>query len=76
EVDDARAATLARRIPPGEVAVAESGGRGADDARRLADAGFDAVLVGEGAVTAADRAAAVHALCGHRVAARGRRDGE
>ena len=34
-------------MPPEVVAVAESGIRGADDVRRLADAGYQAVLVGE-----------------------------
>ncbi|HVC14608.1 MAG TPA: indole-3-glycerol phosphate synthase TrpC [Acidimicrobiales bacterium] len=70
EVDPARAARLAARLPSEVVAVAESGIRGPDDARRLADAGYDAVLVGETVVTAPDRAAAVRALRGHRVAAR------
>ena len=41
-----------RRIPPGVVAVAESGIRDADDARRLAEAGYDAILVGETLVRA------------------------
>ena len=54
------------RIPPEVVAVAESGIRGGDDARRLADAGYQAVLVGESLVRAADRRAAVRALTGHR----------
>lgn len=75
EVDEARAVTLAPGIPPDVVAVAESGVRGAEDARRLAAAGYDAVLVGENAVTATDRAAAVRALCGHSVGARGRSEG-
>lgn len=70
EVDEKRALALAPRIPADVIAVAESGVRGPDDARRLAAAGYDAVLVGEGAVTAADRAAAVRALCGHPIGAR------
>lgn len=70
DVDPGRAARLAPRIPPDVVAVAESGIRGPDDARRLAAAGYDAVLVGETAVTAADRSEAVRALVGHRVASR------
>jgi indole-3-glycerol phosphate synthase len=49
-------------MPDTVVRVAESGIRGPDDARRLADAGFDAVLVGESLVTAPDPAAAVAAL--------------
>lgn len=70
EVDGRRAETLAERIPPDVVAVAESGIRGPEDARRLAAAGFQAVLVGESVVTAADRAAAVRALAGHPVSGR------
>jgi indole-3-glycerol phosphate synthase len=72
EVDPARAERVGAAIPPGVVAVAESGIRGAADARRLAAAGFDAVLVGESAVRAADRAGAVAALAGHPVGERSR----
>jgi indole-3-glycerol phosphate synthase len=53
---------LARRIPDGAVKVAESGVRDATDARRMADCGYDAVLVGTGIVTSADPAAAIRAL--------------
>jgi indole-3-glycerol phosphate synthase len=66
-VDHDRAAALAARIPRGVVAVAESGIRDGDDARRLADAGYDAVLVGETLVRAADRAAALRALTGYSI---------
>lgn len=38
---------LARRIPDDIIKVAESGMKNADDVRRMADAGADAVLVGE-----------------------------
>jgi indole-3-glycerol phosphate synthase len=69
-VDPGRAEQLAAHIPPEVVAVAESGITGADDARRLADAGYQAVLVGESIVRAADRRAAVRALTGHPVGAR------
>jgi indole-3-glycerol phosphate synthase len=69
-VDHDRARALAARIPADVVAVAESGIRDGDDARRLADAGYDGILVGETLVRAADRAAALRALIGHRVAAR------
>jgi indole-3-glycerol phosphate synthase len=48
---------LAARIPGSVVAVAESAIRSVDDARRMADAGYDAVLVGEALVTAEDPAA-------------------
>jgi indole-3-glycerol phosphate synthase len=52
------------------VAVAESGITEAEDARVLAEAGFQAVLVGESLVRADDRRAAVAALAGHRVGPR------
>ena len=51
-------------MPDGAVAVAESGVRGGDDARRLAAAGYDAVLVGETLVTSGDPRAAVEELRG------------
>ena len=70
EVDHERARRLAGSIPAGVVAVAESGVRDAEDARRLADAGYDAVLVGETLVRSPDRAAAVAGLCGLPVTAR------
>jgi indole-3-glycerol phosphate synthase len=54
EVDHARAIRMAGEIPEGVVKVAESGVRDSDDARRLHDAGYDAILVGETLVTAAD----------------------
>jgi indole-3-glycerol phosphate synthase len=62
EVDHARAERMASLIPPTVVRVAESGVRNADDARRLRDAGYDAVLVGESIVTASDPTAAVRDL--------------
>ena len=62
EVDHERAVRMAAAIPDGVVKVAESGVRGPDDAGRLADAGYDAVLVGETLVTSPDPAAAVAAL--------------
>ncbi|MBW3649220.1 MAG: indole-3-glycerol phosphate synthase TrpC [Actinobacteria bacterium] len=61
-VDPERAKRVAAEIPPGVLSVAESGIRGPDDARALADAGFDAVLVGEHLVTSEDPAAALAAL--------------
>ncbi|HUC04241.1 MAG TPA: indole-3-glycerol phosphate synthase TrpC [Acidimicrobiales bacterium] len=67
DVDHDRACALASRIPADVVAVAESGIRDGDDARRLADAGYDAILVGETLVRASDRVAALRALSGHRV---------
>jgi len=62
EVDTDRAVRTAAAIPDGVVRVAESGITGRDDARRLCDAGYDAVLVGEHLVTSADAAAAVRRL--------------
>jgi indole-3-glycerol phosphate synthase len=53
---------MASLIPPTVVRVAESGVRDALDARRLRDAGYDAVLVGESIVTAGDPVAAVRNL--------------
>ena len=62
EVDHDRAARVGTAIPAGVVKVAESGIRDRDDARRLADAGYDALLVGETLVTSGDPAAALRAL--------------
>lgn len=53
---------LAALLPPGVLAVAESAIRSPDDARRMAAAGFSAVLVGEALVRAPDPQAAVAAL--------------
>jgi indole-3-glycerol phosphate synthase len=53
-VDPDRATRLAGLIPDPIVRVAESGLRGPGDVRRAADAGFDAVLVGEQLVTHSD----------------------
>lgn len=61
-VDRERAARLRPRIPDGVLTVAESGIAGPEDARRLADAGYHAVLVGETLMRASDRAAAVAGL--------------
>ena len=61
-VDTDRAVRVARAMPGGVIRVAESGITGPEEARRLADAGFDAVLVGESLVRAADPGAAVAAL--------------
>jgi indole-3-glycerol phosphate synthase len=64
EVDTARAERVAKVLPDGVVAVAESGIRSREDVARLADAGFAAVLVGETLVTSTDPAAAVADLRG------------
>jgi indole-3-glycerol phosphate synthase len=70
EVDHERACRLAVRIPPEVIAVAESGIRGAADAKSLADAGYDAILVGETLLRAGDRARILHELSGYPVASR------
>jgi indole-3-glycerol phosphate synthase len=66
-VDQERALRVVGAIPDGVVAVAESGIRDGHDARRLADAGYRAVLVGETLMRAADRRQALAALVGHPV---------
>jgi indole-3-glycerol phosphate synthase len=70
QVDHERACGFAARIPAGVLAVAESGVRDAGDARRLADSGYDAILVGEALVRAGDRAARLRDLVGHAVGRR------
>lgn len=70
EVDQERCRSMAPSIPDNVIAVAESGVRGRSDAVVLADAGYDAILVGESVVTSVSRAEAVGALGGHRVASR------
>ncbi len=70
EVDHERACGLARKIPAGVVAVAESGIRDADDARRLAEAGYDAILVGETLLRSGDRVSQLRDLVGHPVGTR------
>jgi indole-3-glycerol phosphate synthase len=62
EVDTRRAERVVAAMPPGVIRVAESGITGPADARRLADAGFDAVLVGESLVRSTDPAEAIAAL--------------
>jgi len=53
---------LAPRIPPGALLVAESGIRSADDARRMREAGADAILVGELLMRSPDPAATIREL--------------
>ncbi len=62
DVDPERAARVAASLPSGCLRVCESGLATPADARRAAEAGFDAVLVGEALVTAADPVAAVRAF--------------
>jgi indole-3-glycerol phosphate synthase len=64
QVDLAVTERLAPLAPEGVVVVAESGVFGSAEVQRLAAAGADAILVGEGLITASDRAAAVRALRG------------
>jgi indole-3-glycerol phosphate synthase len=56
------ATDLSALVPPAVVAVAESAIRTADDASRVAAAGFDAILVGEALVLADDPTALVRAM--------------
>lgn len=53
-VDAENGLRLRSLIPPGIITVAESGIRSARDVQILAEAGFDAILVGEALVTAVD----------------------
>jgi indole-3-glycerol phosphate synthase len=62
EVDFDNTARLRSRIPAPIATVAESGIRTADDVRRLADIGVDAILVGESLVKSKDVLAATQAL--------------
>jgi indole-3-glycerol phosphate synthase len=59
QVDEERAGSLAAGFPSDVITVAESGLRTPADARRCADLGYDAVLVGEAFVRSGDPAAAV-----------------
>ncbi len=69
--DLAGARALADSIPADRVAVAESSIRSADDARAMASAGFDSVLVGEALVRADDPVALLRELAAAPVARRG-----
>jgi indole-3-glycerol phosphate synthase len=62
EVDTDRAVRVGVAVPDCVTKVAESGVSTPQQARRLAEAGFDAILVGEALVTADDPAAALEAL--------------
>lgn len=62
DVDLATTERLAARIPDGVLIVGESGIRTPEDIKRLADAGVDAVLVGETLMREADRANALRRL--------------
>ena len=58
---------LRSMIPDGVLAIAESSIRSVEDAQRMADAGFDAVLVGEGLVRSADPTATCVAMTNCKV---------
>jgi indole-3-glycerol phosphate synthase len=62
EVDTDRAVRVAAAMPDDVIRIAESGIRDTGDARRLRDAGYHAVLVGESLVTSGDPAGAVSSL--------------
>ncbi|MGO9560159.1 MAG: indole-3-glycerol phosphate synthase TrpC [Acidimicrobiales bacterium] len=62
EVDPERALRVAAVVPRDVLRVAESGITEAGQIARLADAGFDGVLIGESLLRAPDRAAAVRAF--------------
>jgi indole-3-glycerol phosphate synthase len=64
EVDPRRAAEVAAALPGSVVAVAESGFASPREAAEAAEAGFDAVLVGEYFVTAGNRSSTVRSFVG------------
>ena len=66
EVDLATTERIAPHLPGGTTIVGESGIFSAEDVRRLAAAGVDAVLVGESLIVQTDRAAAARAIAGVR----------
>jgi indole-3-glycerol phosphate synthase len=70
EVDTDRAVRVAATIPGDVVAIAESGFSTVDAVSRVADAGFDAVLVGEAFVRSLDPKSAVASFSGHPVRSR------
>lgn len=61
-VDLGNSIRLRDSIPDPVIAVSESGISSAEDIRRLGDAGFDAVLVGEAFMRSADRGAMLESL--------------
>ncbi|MBN2369652.1 MAG: indole-3-glycerol phosphate synthase TrpC [Vicinamibacteria bacterium] len=64
DVDLGTALRLSPRIPDDVVAVSESGIRGREDALRLYEAGYDALLIGEHLMRAPDPGEALRALTG------------
>jgi len=70
-IDDAVSERLLRLVPPNRLAVYESGVQSADDVRRAAALGADAVLVGSALSVAASPTDAVRALTGVPRSSRG-----
>ncbi len=68
EVDLERSIALLPSLPAAAVKVAESGIRDALDVALLADSGFDALLIGETLLLAADPSACLRALLGRAAA--------
>jgi indole-3-glycerol phosphate synthase len=64
EVDVTTSLRLRELIPPGVIAVSESGIRTREDVLRLEQAGFDALLVGSVLMSSADVAGAMRELLG------------
>jgi indole-3-glycerol phosphate synthase len=64
-VDLARSERLRPMIPAGVTTVSESGILLPEHAKRMVEAGFDAILVGEGVVKAPDKAMAVRRMKDH-----------
>lgn len=64
EVDLGTTAVLAPLVPGNVILVSESGVRGSADREKLRALHVDAVLVGEGLITARDVAASTRELCG------------
>jgi len=63
-VDTEASYRLARQMPPGVLAVSESGLQTRDDLEKLSAAGYRAFLIGERFMTDADPAAAIRTLIG------------
>ena len=61
-VDIGNSLRLRERIPDDVICVSESGISTPEDVRRLSDAGFDAVLVGEAFMRSPDRRALMEAM--------------
>jgi indole-3-glycerol phosphate synthase len=62
DVDLGLTERLRKAIPPEVVVVAESGIQSVDDARRMREAGADAILVGESLMRSADPAGRIREL--------------